>query len=347
MKNLYIFKFSFVLILSFIYMGGCNEDDNNRIDLPEETNSAEDFELDIAVDLAELSLVAYEQRLQCINGGKDSITVPAAFKLEEVIFSEVSVLDTPCKDDSEVVPIAFIATKGDAIYLSFRGTANVTDISEDILITQDSYKYVANGGKTASGFTETYEGSDKHPVREPILDTVNQLVDTDEYNSLYITGHSLGAALSVLAFPDLSENTSIKSVVLYNFASPAVGNDEFVKLYDSLVSEGRHTSWRIVNTNDVIPFLPPQGIDCQLFMYEHVLDHAAITFGVIPPPLPILSCDLLQLLEALSDYITGTSNGTPNIDIIEKNHSMCTYFMKLCAMAFSDKECESRAIGCN
>jgi triacylglycerol lipase len=238
MKKVYIVRFSFVLLLFFMCMGGCNEDGNNSIDLPGEINSTEDFELDTAVDLAELSLVAYEQRLQCINGGKDSITVPAAYKLEEVIFSEVSILDTPCKDDSEVVPIAFIATKGDAIYLSFRGTANVTDMFEDLLITQDSYKYVANGGRTESGFTETYDGSDEHPVRDPILDKVMELVATDKYNSLYITGHSLGAALSVLAFPDLSENTSIKNVVLYNFACPAVGDDEFVTLYNSLISEG-------------------------------------------------------------------------------------------------------------
>lgn len=101
-----------------------------------------------------------------------------------------------------------------------------------------------------------------------------------------------------------------------------------------------------MNTNDVIPFLPPQGMDCQLFMYEHVLDQASITFGVVPPPFPILSCNTLQLLEALSDYITGMSGGTPNMDIIQKNHSMCTYFTRLCVKAFSDKECESRAIGC-
>jgi len=106
-------------------------------------------------------------------------------------------------------------------------------------------------------------------------------------------------------------------------------------------------SWRIVNTNDAAALLPPQGLDCQLFMYEHVKDQATITFGELLPPFPELTCDTLQLFAALYNYITGMSNGRENLDIIQKNHSMCTYFSKICALAFTKEECKSRAIGCN
>jgi len=79
----------FVLLFGFISLGaigGCNNNSGNNGGEPGEPQ----FDLELAIELMELSLVAYEQRFQCIKGGKDAITVPSPYKLEEVIFQAVT-----------------------------------------------------------------------------------------------------------------------------------------------------------------------------------------------------------------------------------------------------------------
>jgi len=72
----------------------------------------------------------------------------------------------------------------------------------------------------------------------------------------FVTGHSLGAALAVLASPTLNLLTANKDVRLYNFAGPRVGNPAFVGAYSDFVAQ----SYRVVNLTDVVPFLPPTKI---------------------------------------------------------------------------------------
>ena len=91
-----------LVTVSFGIVGGCNNNSGNNNGGDTEEPGAEDpsFKLATAIELAELSLVAYEQRIQCINDGKGAITVPSEYTLEEVFFEEVSsFLDTGCKDD--------------------------------------------------------------------------------------------------------------------------------------------------------------------------------------------------------------------------------------------------------
>lgn len=56
-------------------------------------------------------------------------------------------------------------------------------------------------------------------------------------------------------FADGSAKTvhKIRNPVLYTFASPRVGDPDFVNVFNSLSL----TSWRIVNTADIVPRLPP------------------------------------------------------------------------------------------
>lgn len=78
--------------------------------------------------------------------------------------------------------------------------------------------------------------------------------------SLYVTGHSLGGALSTLAAYDYSKRGSWgsdgkggkPSVCLINFGSPRVGNKAFAKSFDRLVPN----AWRVVNTNDAVTLVP-------------------------------------------------------------------------------------------
>ena len=334
-----------LVLVSFGITGGCNN--NNGNNNGGEEPGAEDpmFNLQLAIELGELALVAYEQRIQCINDGKSAITVPAPYKLEEVIFESVSTFfNSSCLDDNSVIPIAFIATEGENIYVVFRGTANVSDAISDFAAIQIPYLFVPNGGNASFGFLDVYGFDNTQPIASTILNKLDELTMTGDFKNLYITGHSLGAALAFLAFPDLSQNVGmIDSVTMYNFAGPAVGDSTFVSAYEGIVSANR-TSVRIVNTNDLVPMLPPQGLDCTLFSYEHVDGEHEITFGVELPALPDFAsddCDLITIAAQLVTY------GIVNSDDILTDHSMCTYFDTLCKMGSSPGTCSQRAIGCD
>jgi triacylglycerol lipase len=67
-----------------------------------------------------------------------------------------------------------------------------------------------------------------------------------------VTGHSLGSALSTLFVMENKEKGKFDVSALYTFASPRVGDATFVALFNQLPI----TSWRIVNSCDIVPKVP-------------------------------------------------------------------------------------------
>ncbi len=82
---------------------------------------------------------------------------------------------------------------------------------------------------------------------------------------LFLAGHSLGAALAILAGARLGGD-GVKRAV-YAYGSPRVGDAKFVKNYPPNV-----TVHRIVNDNDAVTVLPPAFLG-----YEHVGTARCIT----------------------------------------------------------------------
>lgn len=85
----------------------------------------------------------------------------------------------------------------------------------------------------------------------------------------YVTGHSLGAALAVLAALNLGHNTFPQGgqkgkVQMYNYAGPRVGDPVFAEAYNAYLPY----SYRVVNLADVVPIVPPRHI--LQFQYQHV-----------------------------------------------------------------------------
>jgi hypothetical protein len=79
-----------------------------------------------------------------------------------------------------------------------------------------------------------------------------------------VSGHSLGAALATLFVLENSDKGKFDISTLCTFASPRVGNMEFVRTFNRLPIN----SWRIVNTEDLVPKLPPHIP--VLLDYDHV-----------------------------------------------------------------------------
>lgn len=338
-----IITFALLLAVSFGIAGGCSNGGGGGGIGGEPPPVKPVLDLEAAIDLGELSLVAYEQLKQCIASGKGAITVPSPWTLEEVIYQSADpTFNDTCLDDEGVVPMAFIATESNNIYLAFRGTSNLSDALSDALAIQVPYDLIPGGGMVSGGFLDVYEGTDSFPVEADILSKLDELLMTGDYENLYITGHSLGGALAALAFPDLSQNSSAANVFMYSFAGPAVGDSDFLSAYQGEYGTDR-VSWRVVNVNDLVPKLPPLGLDCPDFSYFQVSNELQLAFGVGLPALPDFSADNCNLITIGAKVVTY---GLNNQDGIAEDHKLCTYFMTLCAEGSDPSTCEQRAIGC-
>jgi len=293
-----------------------------------------EYEVSRSIELMFLSLVAYEQLTQCVDSGTSAITVPAPYTLVKVYYENVGPnADKSCKNDVGKVPIAFIATKGDAIYLVFRGTDTPTEDILDAEISQTPYTFVANGGSVEYGFNQLYE-----QIHAGIIADMLDLIDSGNYSTIYVTGHSLGAGLAVMVVPELADQSSTLPTILYTFAGPAVGNRAFKALYETSL-EG---SFRVANTNDVVPKLPPQGlINCPNLYYIHVLAQVDITFGVSIANFPDFSstCSIPTIEAVLGLFLAV------NEDAVLTNHDSCTYYSTLCDQTDDPDACRNSAKG--
>lgn len=137
---------------------------------------------------------------------------------------------------------AFLVVKDDKSYavLAFRGTepSKLTDVITDARASLVS----ALAGRVHRGFMNAYQSIEKDVERE-----IAKLKDIP----IYITGHSLGAALATLATQCLEQNPVFRDQIAacYTFGSPRVGNKEFDKELKSVV-------YRVINTTDIVTIIP-------------------------------------------------------------------------------------------
>ena len=138
---------------------------------------------------------------------------------------------------------AFLAQRdGDQIaVLAFRGTEANSWIDVKTDLNARFYKG-QDGVKVHTGFRDAY-----NQVSEQVRDAVDALPNGC---SLYITGHSLGGALAIVATKELERDSL---AACYTFGSPRVGNEEFGE-------EIRAPIYRVVNAADGVPRVPPSWL---------------------------------------------------------------------------------------
>ncbi len=137
---------------------------------------------------------------------------------------------------------AFLVVKEDNSYavLAFRGTevTKLTDIKTDAKASMVSLIE----GRVHKGFISAYRS-----VEAEIKESIAKLPGLP----LYITGHSLGAALATVATQYLEANPAFSGQIAacYTFGSPRVGNDQFDRDFKSAI-------YRVVNTTDIVTVIP-------------------------------------------------------------------------------------------
>lgn len=143
---------------------------------------------------------------------------------------------------------------------AFRGTDSDMDAYEDVhFLTTD---FVPSSGsivpipRVASGFYGIYNGkggSMTQSMREQLF----ALIEQYQPRQVYVTGHSLGAALSQLFSLDLAISKPLTSTNI-NFSSPMVGTDSWQVAYANTIAAG--ASIRVYNYWDYVPSLPPSDL---------------------------------------------------------------------------------------
>lgn len=155
----------------------------------------------------------------------------------------------------------FIWHSPEEIIIAFRGTSSASNWIADAIATQQKFKWAKDAGSTHKGFTGIYASA-----RRQLYSALRRLL---EDKPLYLTGHSLGAALATLCAMDIAVNTN-RVPILFTFGSPRVGDPDFVQAFSQHVPN----SYRIHNEFDAVTHIPPTVFklpkQAKTYYYRHV-----------------------------------------------------------------------------
>jgi predicted lipase len=231
------------------------------------------FDIVRAEELMQLCVYTYDQYRENQNNN-NTWTISAPFKIEKTFY----VYEKGENNISKKVPFGFIATNTSVnnknIYICFRGTNSASEWEKNskiplVLLVKSILNDKNNKTiKVHKGFQQVYTnpnnvGGDLGSLQNQMRDYL-ETIKVEDYNNLWVTGHSLGGAVATLAVIDIVTNTIHKGVKMYNFASPLVGNQAFVNFFKANIgtnecnnnSNNSTCSWRIVNLNDLVPKVP-------------------------------------------------------------------------------------------
>jgi len=134
---------------------------------------------------------------------------------------------------------AFLAKNDEFAVLSFRGTQ--PDKWEDVRTDLRVLKLRTVDGRVHIGFKNAFDDI-KDAITAELRKHLGKM-------PLYITGHSLGAALATVAVQEIEEEFNDQVAACYTFGSPRVGDGKYEKAI-------KVPFYRIVNTTDIVTLVP-------------------------------------------------------------------------------------------
>lgn len=148
----------------------------------------------------------------------------------------------------------YVGRSNESIVIAFRGSSTVQNWILDFEFTHTAYPPVQNA-TVHIGFLKGYM-----QVASIITPIVQKLQYQYPNLTVISTGHSLGAALSLLNGAGLVQ-AGVKNVQVWNYGQPRVGN----AIFANYTMKAIDIIYRAVNEDDTVPHLPPQN-----FGYHHV-----------------------------------------------------------------------------
>lgn len=135
---------------------------------------------------------------------------------------------------------AFVTKRPGLTVVAFRGTKEISNWAANLLACPD----ILQTGERHTGFSEALNR---------IWTDLLKFIPYQENDQLWITGHSLGGAMAVLAVDNLLKlDVSPERLCLYTFGQPRVGTKSFQKRFDSIMKH----AYGVVRANDIVPTVP-------------------------------------------------------------------------------------------
>ena len=205
--------------------------------------------------------------------------------LESKGFSLLDVLDIA---DTQGFVCKRNATGTDPAYLviAFRGTEKKVS---DWLTDANCVTRSEGSGKVHTGFWRAMAENQDPSTGDTIEEKIRRIIiDEAAAVPLFITGHSLGGALALLATKLVAPDVD---GACYTFGGPRVANYEYF-------SEVKTPVYRVVNSSDIVPRVPPGA---WLEMGLMVIRGLAWALGFAPPVVSLLN-KLEERLDKLNGY---------------------------------------------
>jgi hypothetical protein len=227
-------------------------------------------------------------------------------------FRKLGLTDCTGLIDRDAGTAGFVVASDEIIVIVFRGTEDQLDWRTNV---RAAWVALQGGTRVHTGFFQAY-----WPIRDTLFAKVERLLKTKP-RPVYVTGHSLGGALALMATAELAnhQDASIRDSIAacYTFGCPRAGDasfDQYVKV----------PLYRVTNGVDVVPAIPPF-----ILGYRHVGDTRYFgTAGVSPfrrPP---------NLLQKIWRTIRGLPAFLSTGKLLNiSDHNMQTYIAKLSAWA--------------
>ena len=142
--------------------------------------------------------------------------------------------------------VGYIANRK-TIYVVFRGSSSPLNWVEDLEIKKVPYTTFATCN------CEIHKGfyNSALAVKDMVVYSVMKLNKMLRYDTIIVTGHSYGAAVSQIIGMELI-NLGILCQV-YNFGQPRIGDDK----YAAFVNSKLMNYWRFTHNKDIVPHVPP------------------------------------------------------------------------------------------
>jgi len=175
---------------------------------------------------------------------------------------------------SQVAPYIYI--------FAFRGTSSALDILDDLGVESRSFTpyetsiEIPSGIAVESGFYDVYSSCNKNTpsMQNQLFHLIDKYETSNKpINQLYITGHSLGSALSELFTLDVALSRPSIMASNINYACPRVGNRDFVTFYEQQPAQQNSSTQtlRVQNTYDKVPCVPLEDMGYQHLPYAYII----------------------------------------------------------------------------
>jgi len=142
----------------------------------------------------------------------------------------------------------YVGVLDKSIYVAFRGSSSIQNWIDDAEVLKTDYiSYPTCKCKVHIGFYKSSENT-----KNQTINAVNNLVKKYGSSSIYVTGHSYGAAVAQLIGMELYKS-GYHNVQVYNFGQPRIGDSSYASFVSTTLG-GK--LFRFVHNRDIVPHVP-------------------------------------------------------------------------------------------